>query len=387
MGTAGAVEEENHQVSESVWEGIEMTFVELGSVANVSWGDTSTTKKSYVDSGYQAFSATGPDGFLPEFDFDQSGLVLSAIGARCGKCFKATGRWKAIKNTITITTPRESKLDINYLYYIANDEDFWPKRGMAQPFIGLGDARKVKIPLPPLAEQKRIAAILDAADALKAKRRDTLAQLDPLIQSTFHEMFINPVRNSDIPSATINTMVYKFIDYRGKSPEKSTKGIPLITAKIVKEKEVKAPNEFIPTDSYDAWMRRGIPKPGDVIITTEAPMGEVALVPEFKAAFAQRLLILQPNRTKVDSVYIMWALTAPFVTCQLQQRSTGSTVTGIRSSEFKKISLPLPPLPLQRRFAAIVESVEQQKTRLRAHLTELDTLFASLQHRAFNGEL
>ena len=245
----------------------------------------------------------------------------------------------------------------------------------------------VQIPLPPLAEQKRIAGILDSADALRAKRREALAQLDTLIQSTFLDMFGDPLTNSNLPSAIMTELVTKFIDYRGKSPEKSKGGVPLITAKIVKEKEVKEPNEFIPANSYDAWMRRGIPNPGDVVITTEAPMGEVALVPDYKAAFAQRLLVLQPDETKVNSIYLMWALTMPFVIRQLRQRSTGSTVTGIRSTEFKKVTLPIPSLDLQHHFAAIVESVEQQKGRQRAHLAELDTLFASLQSCAFRGDL
>ena len=102
---------------------------------------------------------------------------------------------------------------------------------------------------PPLDQQKRIAGILDAADALRAKRREALAQLDTLLQSTFLDMFGDPVTNSNIPSAIMTELVTKFIDYRGKSPEKSKGGVPLITAKIVKEKEVKEPNEFIPANA------------------------------------------------------------------------------------------------------------------------------------------
>jgi type I restriction enzyme S subunit len=82
-----------------------VSIVELSKIANVSWGDTSVAKKSYVDFGYPAFSAKGQGGFLPEYDFEEPAFVLQAIGARCGKCFKATGRWKPIKNTITITAP------------------------------------------------------------------------------------------------------------------------------------------------------------------------------------------------------------------------------------------------------------------------------------------
>ena len=301
-------------------------------------------------------------------------------------------------NTIPVCTNQGFKSLVPRFDLVSPDFLFWwlkaqekhvqsKGRGATFKEVSKKIVEDLQIPLPPLAEQKRIAAILDAADALRAKRREALAQLDSLLQSTFLDMFGDPVTNSNIPSAIMTELVTKFIDYRGKSPEKSNGGVPLITAKIVKDKEVKEPNEFIPADSYDAWMRRGIPNPGDVVITTEAPMGEVALVPDFKAAFAQRLLVLQPDETKVKSIYLMWALTMPFVIRQLRQRSTGSTVTGIRSREFKKVTLPIPSLDLQCRFAAIVHSVEHQKASQRAHLTELDTLFASLQSRAFRGNL
>ena len=247
--------------------------------------------------------------------------------------------------------------------------------------------KELKIPCPPIPEQKRIAAILDAADALRAKRRETLAQLDTLLQSTFLEMFGDSASTPETPTETIENLVIEIIDYRGKSPVKTTSGIPLITAKLIKGKEVGTPNEFIAESAYETWMRRGIPKPKDVIITTEAPMGEVALVPDYKAAFAQRLLVLQPNAKIVRSTYLLWALTMPFVNHQLLRRSTGSTVTGIRSKEFKQIRLPLPPIETQFRFEKIAQSVEQQKSRLRTHLDELDTLFASMQTRAFAGEL
>ena len=321
------------------------------------------------------------------------GDVLFSKDGTVGKVYVVdTGETFAVLSSLAILRPDASKLDARYFGWVLKtdsclDQAAQSKTGSAIRRIILKDLKRVRFPLPPLAEQKRIARILDAADALRAKRRESLAQLENLLQSTFLDMFGDPLNSSNISSATMTELVTKFIDYRGKSPEKSEGGVPLITAKIVKEKEVKEPNEFIPANSYDAWMRRGIPNPGDVVITTEAPMGEVALVPDYKAAFAQRLLVLQPDETKVKSIYLMWALTMPFVIRQLRQRSTGSTVTGIRSREFKKITLPIPSLDLQHHFAGIVESVERQKTNQRAHLAELDTLFASLQSRAFRGDL
>ena len=80
--------------------------------------------------------------------------------------------------------------------------------------------------------------------------------------------------------APLEEWMESIIDYRGKTPEKTTTGIPLITAKVIKGGRIETPSEFIAADAYDEWMRRGIPEAGDVVITTEAPLGEVAQLPK-----------------------------------------------------------------------------------------------------------
>lgn len=89
----------------------------LGDIAEVQWGNTSLTKASYVIEGFPAFSATGEDGLLPSYEHEADGIIVSAIGANCGKCFLAKGRWTAIKNTITITNLADKLCDIRYLFY------------------------------------------------------------------------------------------------------------------------------------------------------------------------------------------------------------------------------------------------------------------------------
>src|SRR6266545_1213827 len=83
------------------------------------------------------------------------------------------------------------------------------------------------------------------------------------------------------------------IDYRGKTPKKTATGIPLITAKVVKGGRIETPEEFIAVDEYKSWMRRGIPKAGDVVMTTEAPLGEVAQLGAERVALAQRLIAMR----------------------------------------------------------------------------------------------
>lgn len=121
--------------------------VAFSKVADIEWGDTNVTKASYIEKGYTAYSAAGPDGFLNYFDFDRSGIVLSAIGANCGRTFYANGKWSCIKNTIRFFSNDGFNID-EYLFLATKDERFFPKRGAAQPFIGLNDAKNTKILLP-----------------------------------------------------------------------------------------------------------------------------------------------------------------------------------------------------------------------------------------------
>src|SRR5438067_1337144 len=90
----------------------------------------------------------------------------------------------------------------------------------------------------------------------------------------------------------LSQVIDKFIDYRGKTPTKTISGIPLITAKIVKNGKILEPNEFIAPRDYDLWMTRGLPEIDDVVLTTEAPLGEVALLKDKNVALAQRIITL-----------------------------------------------------------------------------------------------
>lgn len=118
-------------------EGWEVT--NLGGIADIKWGDTSTTKKSYIEKGYNAYSASGLDGKLDHFDYDQDGIVLSAIGANCGITWLAKGKWSCIKNTIRILK-KDPGVDIEYLFLLTSQYGYWKRRGAAQPFISQTEA-------------------------------------------------------------------------------------------------------------------------------------------------------------------------------------------------------------------------------------------------------
>jgi type I restriction enzyme M protein len=136
--------------------------------------------------------------------------------------------------------------------------------------------------------------------------------------------------------------VCQFIDYRGKTPTKTESGIPLITAKNVKKGFIqKEPEEFISPDDFDSWMTRGIPQKGDVLITTEAPLGNVAQInTSEKIALAQRLITLIPNRKILSDSFLKEILLTDTLQSSLIDNQSGSTVYGIKASILKQIQIP-----------------------------------------------
>ena len=159
---------------------------------------------------------------------------------------------------------------------------------------------------------------------------------------------------------SVEDSMQAIIDYRGKTPRKTLFGIPLITAKIVKDGRIMTPNEFIASEDYELWMRRGIPEPGDVVMTTEAPLGEVAQLDSRKVALGQRLITLSGKPDLINNTYLKFAMQSVFVQNQLKARSTGTTVIGIRQSELKKVEIPLPPLVEQRQIAHILGTLDEK---------------------------
>ena len=133
------------------------------------------------------------------------------------------------------------------------------------------------------------------------------------------------------------------IDYRGKTPKKTDHGMPLITAKIVKGGRILEPAEFIAEEDYDTWMVRGLPEVGDVVVTSEAPLGEVAQLTDSNVALAQRIVTLRGKTGILNNDFLLCAMQSNYVQHQLESRASGSTVKGIKQSELRKVLLPIPP--------------------------------------------
>lgn len=170
---------------------------------------------------------------------------------------------------------------------------------------------------------------------------------------------------SEIPDhweiITLEDCLEAIIDYRGKTPQKSSTGIPLLSAKVIKGgKILEELFEFLPAENYDAWMRRGLPKPGDVVMTTEGPLGEIAQLDSRKYALGQRIVTLRGKQGLLDNGYLKYVMQSAFIQNQLHARATGTTVLGIKQRDLRKIGMLVPPLDEQREIANTLGTLDDK---------------------------
>lgn len=151
------------------------------------------------------------------------------------------------------------------------------------------------------------------------------------------------------------------IDYRGKTPHKSDKGIMTLSAKSVKNNYIDYSQcYYISEDEYNRFMVRGFPQKGDILLTTEAPLGMVARLDRDDVAIAQRLLTLRGKKNVLDNDYLLYYLQSPIGQASLKARETGTTVTGIKQAEFRKIELKIPDYDIQKKISGILRTIDEK---------------------------
>ena len=355
----------------------------------VQGGRHKLSGNDFVKSGYPAYGAGGMNGYLATFEFDESAVILSSIGARCGKCFYVEGRWSSLANTQVIF-PDKNECDAKFLWYQLNDEKRWPRAGTGQPFIKPSDVKRHKVFLPPIEEQRRIAAILDQAETLRTQRRTALALLDSLTQSLFLDMF-GAGESYGWPVTSIGEIV----DEENGGIRTGPFGSQLLHSEFVDEGvavlgiDNAVNNEFrwderryITHAKYEDLKRYTV-RPGDVLITIMGTCGRCAVVPDDipLAINTKHLCCISVDRRRVVPDYLhAYFLRHPTARKYLEQTAKGAIMSGLNMGIIKAMPIALPPLPLQQTFTTRIASIEALKATHRRAL-------AALQQRAFAGQL
>ena len=333
-----------------------------------------------------------------KFPFDESMVLYSKIRPYLEKVTRPTFQGLCSADIYPLT-PNEGVLSRDYLFHLMLTPNFTDfavggsgRAGM--PKVNRKHLFSYKFSIPSLPEQKKIVEVLDKAfaaiDQAKANIEQNIANAKELFQSKLNQIF------SQKGEGWVEVELFKvtaFIDYRGRTPTKTEEGIRLITAKNVRMGYLKrSPEEFIAEEDFDDWMTRGIPRKGDVLFTTEAPLANVTLLDtDEKIALAQRIITLCPDRDILSGEYLSYCLQSKVEQDRILEKGTGATVTGIKSKLLKEIPISVAPLSRQKaivsKLDAVSESVIQLEARYQTKLDSLNELKKSILQKAFAGEL
>ena len=294
-------------------------------------------------------------------------------------------------------TPDSKTIDTNYLHkwltsieakrYLVNAAS-----KTAQPALSLSKIKSLPIPLPPLPEQQRIAAILDKAEELRAKRRTTLVKLDSLSQSIFVEMFGDPLTNPKGWATKILSELIRpddRINYGVVQPgDDVDDGIPLVRVGDLVGGGVSLSSLKRIAPSIESNYKRSRLKGDEILVSCVGSIGVVALLDESVKGFnIARAVARIPLAESTNRVFLAEYLKTDFVQHYFISELRTVSQPTLNIKQISETKVVFPPLPLQNEFARRIAAVEKLKTSHRAALAELDALFASLQHRAFRGEL
>lgn len=333
----------------------------------------------------------------PKVFASETDILLTVKGAGVGKI--NFGVNAVIGRQLMAIRPKRDLLDQSYLFHFLKSCEQRVNalaQGATIPGIGKEDVSSLQLPLPPLSEQRRIASILDQAEALRAKRRQALAKLDELARSIFLEMFGDPDAEwvitdiAGVVKASIGSIRTGPFGSQLLHGEFTESGISVLGIDNAVANEFRWSERRYISESKYKQLKRYTVYPGDVLITIMGTCGRCAIVPNNipTAINTKHLCCITLDQGKCLPIYLhAYFLQHPIAKKYLKQTAKGAIMSGLNMELIKKMPLLVPPIQLQQEFAHRMESIERLKTTQRAALAQLDALFSSLQHRAFRGEL
>ena len=329
-------------------------------------------------------------------------ILIGRYGASIGKICK--GLEGAYNVALIKTIPNRSILDNNYLFYILQGESFQKfiqsiGSRAAQAGFNKTDLSEFQIPLPSLEQQKKIAAILDAADAYRQKTKALIAKYDELTQSLFLDMFGDPVKNEKGFSLKKLEELYvsekdgtKCGPFGGalKKEEFVEKGIPVWNMDNISKKGEFIPsiNLWINEEKYKVLISYSVVN-DDIIISRAGTVGKMCVVKTSfdKSIISTNLIRLRLNKSLLLPLYFVSLMT--YFKDRISKLQTGAVgaFTHMNTGVLNDIIFPCPPLDIQNQFAERVQAIEIQKAQAHVSLEKAEELFASLLQKAFKGEI
>lgn len=338
---------------------------------------------------YPIYGSGGIMGYADDYICEANTVVIGRKGSINNPIFVETRFWNV--DTAFGLCADPTKLQPKYLYYFCENFDFEQlNTTVTIPSLTKANLLKVEIPLPPLDEQRKIAAVLDKVSDLIAKRRQQLDKLDLLIKSRFVEMFCNTRDNANWP---IVTMADISTDMRtgpfGSAlhhDEFVETGIFVLGIDNAVENRFSYNRmRYITEEKYEQLKRYTV-RPGDVIITIMGTVGRSAVIPDNipKAINTKHLACLTIDRSKAQPTFICSAFQMhPEIRQQLTGQAKGAIMDGLNLTIIKKLCFKLPPIEIQNKFVEFFNLTEKTKTTISRNLEKLEMLKKALMQEYF----
>ncbi|EIQ1134710.1 restriction endonuclease subunit S [Escherichia coli] len=350
---------------EKLLDGVEVEWKTLGQTCKIETGKLNAN--AAVDDGeYMFFTTAKETSKIDKFRWDTEALLIAG-NANVGEVKHYIGKFEAYQRTYVLTNFDEN-VSVRFLYFVLSHslKKYLEERtnSAAMTYIVLSTLENFPIPIPcpdnpekSLAIQSEIVRILDKFTALTA---ELTAELN--MRKKQYNYYRDQLLSFDESSVEWKTLLEAcdYVDYRGKTPKKTQSGIFLVTAKNIRMGYIDyhASQEFISEEDYAIVMRRGLPKKGDVLITTEAPCGFVAQVNRENIALAQRVIKYRSKNTQLSNSFLKHYLLGSQFQDKLMQAATGSTVKGIKGSRLHQLKIPIPSKVEQDRIVAILDKFD-----------------------------
>lgn len=284
-------------------------------------------------------------------------------------------------------------IDVGYLrhFLLQDTVGNWLRyhaKGVTMPNLNTTIVRAIPFAYPLLNEQRRIAAILDKADALRRKRKHALELFGSLTQSMFVEMF-GDERNSPFEVKSLDGITDQITDGAHFTPTYVDRGVPFLRVTDIQDDAIDwQAVKYIPEEEHSQLILRCRPKPGDVLLSKNGTIG-ISRYIDWEQVFSifVSLCLIKPAKGVLSGRYLAAYLKTAAAQRQLRQHAKTGTVTNLHLTEIRKMLIPLPPIELQRKWEELEATLRSRSKRQLQAFVSADILFSSLQNRAFSGQL
>ena len=321
--------------------------------------------KKMIRGPYPVYGGNGNNGYHNDFKFEEPKLIIGRVGAYCGNVHLTAKNSWITDNALYISELYE-EYDLNYLLYVLREANLGQYRSQAgQPLISAGRLATIQIPLPPLDEQKRIAAILDKADALRRKQQKALDLCDEFLKATFIDMFGDPITNS-----------------KGWATKKFQDIVKLQRGHDLPKNKRNSQGSIPVYGSNGILSNHNESKCVEGIVTGRS--GSIGNVYYSKEPFWPLNTTLFSIETYDNNLMYLSHLLSHF---KLERFSRGAGVPTLNRNLFHSELIYDIDINIQSKFAEIAKKTEAQKSKLQQSLDQLNENFNALSQRAFKGEL